>query len=75
MFYGYWCTNSDIELVKVNNKIYALNGWNGEAYIHCWECIDKYTATTDKIEYIIFPIYQNDENDNMNYKIIDYIVL
>ena len=59
MIIGTWWSDNNIELVKINGKIYALDGWNGEKYLHCWECIDRFTIVDDK-EYEIRPIYNSD---------------
>ena len=34
---------------------------NDEEYIHCWECVDRFTATNDNTEYEIRPIYNSDK--------------
>ena len=60
MIIGTWWSDSNIELVKINGKIYALDGWNGEKYLHCWECIDRFTAADSNTEYEIRPIYNSD---------------
>ena len=64
-----WWNDNSIELVEINGKIYALYGWNGEEYLHCWECADRYTAVDDGIEYEIKPIYNED------YEIIGYEII
>ena len=61
MIIGTWWSDNNIELVRINGKIYALDGWNGEKYLHCWECIDRFTAADDNAEYEIRPIYNSDE--------------
>lgn len=60
MIIGTWWSDNDIELVKINGKIYALCGWNGEKYIHCWECFDRFSIVDGNIEYEIKPIYNSD---------------
>ena len=69
MIIGTWWSDSNIELVKINGKIYALDGWNGEKYLHCWECIDRFTAADDNAEYEIRPIYDSSD------EIIDFEVI
>ena len=49
--------NSDNEIVNIDGTLYALNGWNGEKYLHCWKCIDEFTADSDDKEYEIRPVY------------------
>ena len=74
MIIGTWWSDNNIELVKINGKIYALDGWNGEKYLHCWECIDRFTAANDNIEYEIRPIYNSDETID-EVEIIDFEVI
>lgn len=74
MIIGNWWANKDIELVSIDGKVYALNGWNGDKYISCWECTgDHYLDfAEDGREYEIKPIYQEDENGD--FEIIGYEV-
>ena len=51
----FWC-DTDIVICNINGERYALNGWNGEKYLHCWKCIDRWTAADDR-EYEVTPIY------------------
>ena len=69
MRYMYWWDEGDIEIVKINGELYALDGWNGEIYLHCWKCLDRFTADPeDKEEYKIRPIYgKPDEDGNEDY--------
>ena len=32
--------DKNIEIVEVNGEMYALSGWNGEKYYHCWKVLD-----------------------------------
>lgn len=66
----YWWTGDNIEIVEIEGKLYALYGWNGEKYLHCWECIDKYTAVDSEEEYEIKPIYV--ENSDGDFDIVGY---
>lgn len=52
----YWL-HGDIRMEYIDGDWYALNGWNGEKYLHCWKCIDEWTAYPDKKEYEIVPVY------------------
>lgn len=69
----YWWTGDNIEIVEINNRLYALYGWNGEAYYHCWECADRYTVIDEKIEYVIKPIYE--ENPDGEFDIVGYEIV
>ena len=50
-------------MLRINNEKLmerTLYGWNGEKYIHCWECIDKFSIVDSRVEYEIKPIYNSD---------------
>lgn len=49
--------DTDIPIVEIDDDLYALNGWNGEKYLHCWKCIDRFTADPDDREYEVRPVY------------------
>ena len=34
---GHWSGTADIPIVQIDGRIVALNGWNGESYLDCWE--------------------------------------
>ena len=53
-----WWNDSSIEIVKIDGELYALNGWNGEKWLHCWKCIDRFTADPDDREYEVAPVYE-----------------
>lgn len=54
--------DKNIEIYEIYGKMYALYGWNGEKYLHCWEVLDKdgLQGLVDT-EYIIIPIYNECE--------------
>ena len=57
-----WWNDDDIEIVEIDGTLYALDGWNGEKFLHCWKCLDKFTEDPeDSAEYQIRPVY-DDEN-------------
>ena len=66
----YWWLDKNIEIVEINGELYALYGWNGEKYNHCWKCADRYNAIDEDIEYVIKPVYQ--ESPDGNFDIIGY---
>lgn len=55
-FKYYWC-NKDIPIVEIENRLIALDGWNGETWLKCWECLDKWTAASEKT-FEIRPIHR-----------------
>ena len=58
---GNWWNNKDIELLQMEDgKIYALNDWNGECWLNCWECLGEYNMNSSDDEYIITPIYKGE---------------
>lgn len=78
--------NTDIEIVNIDGTLYALNGWNGEKWLHCWECADRWNADPSGKEFEIMPIYNmsawneedeefQDENGNVISGIIGYEIL
>ena len=69
----YWWTGDNIEIVEIEGKLYALYGWNGETYNHCWECADRYTVIDEKTEYTIRPIYE--ENADGDFDIVGYEIV
>lgn len=81
---GNWWSDSSIELVEVDGVVYALNGWDGEKYAHCWICTgDGYTDASDE-EYVLRPVkepvFDEDEpsrepEDALYWETVDYEVL
>lgn len=73
-YVGKWWNDKNIELVKINEKIYALHGWNGESYFNCWEVAENLIDVIDeKKEYIIKPVYKEigeDEFELIEYEIV-----
>ena len=57
---------SNIEIVNIDGELYALNGWNGEKYLHCWKCADRWNADPSGEEYEIAPVYDWDSYDEEN---------
>ena len=71
-----WFENKEIEVVKINGKWYALNGWNGEVYTDCWETEEPtYGTSHDVLEdnIAIRPIYKEIEEDN--FELVGYEVV
>lgn len=71
---GSWWASSDIEVVRLENELYVLDGWNGERFLHCNKCIDNYNLDeSDKKEYVIEPIYKQvgDEEDE-EFELVGY---
>ena len=64
----------NLEVVKIDPKILALDGWNGEKWHKCFELDPFYfLPLDDKNYYTIEPIYEEDESGNFN--IVDYKLL
>lgn len=56
-----WFENKEIEVVEINGKWYALNGWNGEAYTDCWETEEPTYGTACEVlndNITVKPIYK-----------------
>ena len=59
---GIWWNSSSIPMYEINGEIYALDGWNGETYLHCWKCSGENLTEASEEEYAISPIYDEDDN-------------
>jgi hypothetical protein len=65
---GKWW-NGNQEQIKVNGKIYALHGWNGESYTDSWQVVNDFDAIG---KYDIRPVYITlDEPELTDYQIIE----
>lgn len=54
-----WWNNGNIWIVQLDSgEIFALNGWNGEAFTGCWRCLDSSTPSPDGREYTLRPVYR-----------------
>ena len=56
-----WFENKEIEIIEINGKWYALNGWNGEVYADCWETEEPTHGTACDVlkdNITIRPIYK-----------------
>lgn len=71
---GRWWSNKEIELVEIDGKVYALDGWNGESYLNAWECTGEGYTDASEEQYTITPIYSDEPNENDTYDIISYEV-
>lgn len=72
----------EIEIVEVDGEMYALYGWNGEAYYHCWKVLDAegLDRVDEDKEYILRPVSRGigepDEDGNYDeYEYVDYEVM
>lgn len=70
---GYWNNNGTTPVVKIDGELYALHGYNGEKYLHCWKCLDCLTEAEDNIEYEIIPIWEYNSEFDL-YEITDYVL-
>lgn len=55
--YGYWMNDGTHEIIGINKKYYVLDGWNGESYNHCFECLTKTKMVEPNVEYTLRPVY------------------
>lgn len=57
---GFWRNNpNDVEIVMIDGQFFALSGWNGLDYSHCWKCKSKFEVADNK-EYCLKPIHGYD---------------
>ena len=66
---GRWWANKEIELVEIDGEVYALNGWNGDAFIDCWKCTEGCMGASNE-RYTLRPVYM--ETGEGEYDIIEY---
>lgn len=53
---GKW-RHTDIDVVKIGDGFYALNGWDGEKYTDCWKCLNTESKDlSDFYDYEVRPI-------------------
>ena len=72
--------SKETEVVEINGRWFALVGWNGERYIHCWETDENTFALDSDKEYEIQPIYQgvgepDEDGDYLQYEVIGYEIM
>ncbi len=69
----YWNDNT-IDIVEIDGEMYALYGWNGEEFYHCWKVLDSkgLDRVEDDREYVLTPVYEQIDEDE--YQIVNYIV-
>lgn len=70
---GCWWSNKEIELVEIDGKVYALDGWNGESYLNAWECTGEGYTDASEQQYTITPV--TNEADDGEYETVDYEVI
>lgn len=80
-FVGYLWNDKNIEIVEVDGEMFALYGWNGEAYCDCWKVLDAQglDRVEEDTEYILTPIYKgigipDEEGCYENYEVVDYSI-
>lgn len=71
---GTWWNDRNIELVEIDGVVYALNEWNGETYLDCWECTGDDNMEVGKDGIAITPIYSEEMNEDEIYDIVGYDV-
>jgi len=65
--------DTDIDIAFIDMALYALSGWNGEKWCHCWKCKDRFTADSDDDrEYEVVPVYKEIAEDE--YEVTGYEV-
>lgn len=72
--------NTSIECVEIDNKWFALFGWNGEQYNHCWLVNEDTTNANCPNEFTIKPIYkgigeQDTDGVYEEYSIVGYEII
>lgn len=80
---GRWWNDRSIELARVvyfdggeqNPPVYALDGWDGEAYSKCWRVDpnDYHIILEDDYHYMLYPVYEENP-ETEEFEIVDYTV-
>jgi len=69
---GTWWNDKEIELVEIDGKVYALNGWNGEKYLDSWEVAKNDYTDIINDGIAIKPEYKEIEEDE--FEIVGYTI-
>lgn len=69
---GRWWNDKEIELVEIDGKVYALNGWNGEKYLDSWEVAKNDYTDIINDGFTIKPEYK--EVEDGEFEIVGYTV-
>ena len=69
---GKWWNDVGISLVEIEGIVYALHGFNGEAYYNCWRISGEHLTEASKEKYTLKPVYRELEDEE--FEIIDYTV-
>ena len=69
---GTWWNDNKIDLVKIQNDVFALHGWNGESYTSSWKVTGEHLTIASKEKYDIAPITIQRSEDE--FEIIGYEV-
>ncbi len=69
---GTWWKDNKIDLVKIQNDVFALHGWNGESYASCWKVTGEHLTIASKEKYDILPLSIQRSEDE--FEIIGYEV-
>ena len=77
---GTWWNDKNVELVELNGRVFALNGWNGEEFTECWECFGEHHMDSGAEHYTLRPVLRGigepDEDGSCDqYETIDYELL
>lgn len=74
---GKWWTGL-IDVVEIDGKAIALDGWNGSAFYGCFEVEDAingvYFETVRNIPEAVYPVYNLAENENDKVDIKGYYI-
>lgn len=69
---GTWWNDNKIDLVKIQNDVFALHGWNGESYTSSWKVTGEHLTIASKEKYDILPITierGKDEFETVGYEV------
>lgn len=69
---GTWWNDKTVPLARIDGEVYALSGWNGEVYGHCWKCNGEFFMDASPEEYVVLPTYADIEGNN--FAVVGYTV-
>ncbi|MED2234956.1 hypothetical protein P4V96_27115 [Bacillus thuringiensis] len=61
--FGRWWKDENIKLIKISDKVFALNGWDGDSYTDSWRCTGELYMDASKERFDIIPRYFHVSSD------------
>ncbi len=68
---GVWWNDHDVVIVEIDGMAIALDGWNGEFFLDCWECIGDHMMDVGATNLEVAPL--SHELEDGDFEIYDYV--